>query len=939
MWHLVITHIKTIVPVTILLFLQQEWCFAQSLSNEGKEFWVAYAPHRLMGSGAGNAQEMYLCFSAATNAHIRVTISGTAYLEEYDVAANTIATSKPIPKGIPAAAYDARLFKTGNVEDVYRQHAIHIETNVPVVAYARIAAPDGAATALLLPADTWGYAYVSLNSKQSCARTRGGNKDCFSFMYIIAANNNTRLNITPSANTRGGRKAGTAFTLTLQKGEVFLMAGEAVDDENGADLSGTRVTSVANDQGNCYPVAVFSGSSYTQVACTGTDGSAQNLLQQAVPLPAWGTEFMTSPTSVDDNPAQHNINIYRILVSDPATIVKKNGQRLWGLNGSYYEYQSNTADFIEADKPIFVAQYMPSANACSYTGTGNPSMIYLSATSQAVRRTQCFRDNSNSVKATYLLLIIPSKGLAQLKIDGKPDNYDNAYAHPNKAGYTVVVKRWSAGGAQQCVIDSDDAFTAITCGMGAGLSYGFNAGVLLSAKSGLASIQNKYAATTGSQEFTCVNTPVALSVLLRYQPERLEWRFSELPAVVTPAANVTTLQPVSTGTEIIDGITYYRYSLPGYYAFKTEGMYDLPLYATGLSVTNCSHTERIPYNIQVKATHVIAYDVSYKGCRKTEDVVFNAAASFEGGEDISTWQWYFPDDSIAKTKTTSYSLQPGPHTMRLLAADAQGCVADTTFGFNIPAAPIALFSADAASVCQDAPLQFTGETPAGTSEVIKEWRWDFGDGSGATTRNPVKQFARPGNYTVNLTVTSGQGCASLPATASYTVHALPLIDAGADLNALKDSQVTLKASAMNAAQLTFSWQPAALLNSPDVLNPSYRVTHDQRFLLKASGGPGNCTATDSVKVTMLLPVEVPNSFSPNGDGIHDRWFIPQLAAYEGASVIVVNRYGQQVFHAAGYTTPWDGTSEGKPLAAGTYYYIIRLPVKKETITGTLTILR
>ena len=936
MWHLVTTHIKTILPVIILLLLQQQWCLAQSLSNEGKEFWVAYAPHRLMGNGADNSQEMHLYFSATENAHIRVTINGTTYLEEYDVTANTVTTSKPIPQSIPATTYDARLFNTGNVEDFYRRHAVHIESDRPIVAYTRIAASDGAATALLLPTDTWGYSYLSLNTKQSYARARGGNKDCFSWMYIIAGNNNTRVSIIPAANTRGGHKAGTAFTITLQKGEVFLLAGEASDDENGVDLSGTNVTAIANDQGNCFPIAVFSGSSYTQVACTGTDGSGQNLLQQAIPIHTWGTEFMTSPTSVDENPASHNINIYRILVADPATIVKKNGQRLWGLNGAYYEYQSNTADYIEADKPIFLAQYMPSSNACSYTGTGSPSMIYLSATSQAIHHTQFFHDNSNGIKAAYVSLIMPTKGVAQLSIDGQLNNYDDVYAHPNKAGYTVVVKRWSSG-MQQCIIDSDSAFTAIAYGMGTGLGYGFNAGMILSAKTGFASIQNKYAATANSQEFTCVNSPVTLSVLLRYQPERLEWRFSELPAIVTPAANVTIVNPASTGTEQIDGVTYYRYSLPEYYSFHSEGLYDLPLYATGLSVVNCSHTERIPYKVQVKAANKVPFKVNYAGCRETEEVLFDAAAALANGDEIKTWEWYFPGDSIAKNKTTTYTLEPGAHTVRLVAADVQGCVADTTFNFNIPASPVALFSASATEACQDAPLSFRDETSAGNT--IKQWHWDFGDGDNSALQHPVKQYAHPGNYTVTLIVTSAQGCASQPVTGNYKVNALPVIDAGPDLNALQDSQVTLKATVVNNTAFKFSWQPAALLSAPNILNPSYHVVHDQVFVLKASGGPGNCTTTDSARVIMLLPVEVPNSFSPNGDGIHDHWFIPQLAAYEGASVTVVNRYGQRVFHSLGYAAPWDGTAEGKPLAAGTYYYIIRLPAKHETITGTLTILR
>jgi gliding motility-associated-like protein len=70
------------------------------------------------------------------------------------------------------------------------------------------------------------------------------------------------------------------------------------------------------------------------------------------------------------------------------------------------------------------------------------------------------------------------------------------------------------------------------------------------------------------------------------------------------------------------------------------------------------------------------------------------------------------------------------------------------------------------------------------------------------------------------------------------------------------------------------------------------------------------------------PILAPNAFSPNGDGINDKWMIQNIEFFPNCTVRVFNRYGQMVFSSTGYEVPWDGTLNGKPLPVGTFYYII-----------------
>lgn len=99
------------------------------------------------------------------------------------------------------------------------------------------------------------------------------------------------------------------------------------------------------------------------------------------------------------------------------------------------------------------------------------------------------------------------------------------------------------------------------------------------------------------------------------------------------------------------------------------------------------------------------------------------------------------------------------------------------------------------------------------------------------------------------------------------------------------------------------------------------------------------TATVSVEVLREGCI-VPTGFTPNGDGANDELFFPHLNDYPNNELIVFNRWGDPVFEGKPYNNNWNGMFEGKPLPAGTYYYILRLDVGRgEIIYRELTIFR
>ena len=107
-----------------------------------------------------------------------------------------------------------------------------------------------------------------------------------------------------------------------------------------------------------------------------------------------------------------------------------------------------------------------------------------------------------------------------------------------------------------------------------------------------------------------------------------------------------------------------------------------------------------------------------------------------------------------------------------------------------------------------------------------------------------------------------------------------------------------------------------------------------------------CTTADSVYVQAgleMCPVEdslnIPTSFTPNGDLTNDTWILRGIDKFPGTAVEIYSRWGSLLYNSNGYAEPWDGTYNGVEVASATYYYIIVLGGDEDPVTGSVTIVR
>jgi len=198
------------------------------------------------------------------------------------------------------------------------------------------------------------------------------------------------------------------------------------------------------------------------------------------------------------------------------------------------------------------------------------------------------------------------------------------------------------------------------------------------------------------------------------------------------------------------------------------------------------------------------------------------------------------------------------------------------------------------------------------------------------------QLAGAGTHTVRYTYTASNGCINY-VEQPITVYPVPVIDAGPDRFVLEGGSSVLLGSGSGNG-LSYLWSPATGLNNVTIIQPTTTPTDDITYTLTGTS-VNACSASDEVFVKVLKTPAIPNTFSPNGDGIHDKWEIKYLDTYPGSTVEIYNRYGQLVFQSTGYSKAWDGTFKGKPLPAGSYYYIINPKNGRKQMSGFVDIIR
>lgn len=370
--------------------------------------------------------------------------------------------------------------------------------------------------------------------------------------------------------------------------------------------------------------------------------------------------------------------------------------------------------------------------------------------------------------------------------------------------------------------------------------------------------------------------------------------------------------------------------------FNSAGTYDIQLQVTGNGCSSALSTQQLTVspppvvNMQVSKTPVCAGE--------PVTVTFTGSATANA---TPLWNW--------NGGTVQNGSGFGPYTVvfgnttniELSVTDGACVVAAAPVAVTAIPLPAADFTPDILSGCAPAEITFTNQ-----SQHADTYQWSFGNGQQTSATSPVYTYGTPGVYTVTLKATAqGQCSHTLTKTALITILPPPVAAFNANPGentetAFKNALFTFTNNSQYATSYEWDFGDGAtsILMSPE---HKYELPGQYRVVLYATNEIG-CTDTIShawYKVIPDLLLQIPNVFSPNGDGTNDYWSIDGLKARPEATTEVFNRWGQPVFKSTGYTTGWDGTHKGKPMPTGTYYYIIKTSATEKPYTGWVQLLR
>ncbi len=305
-----------------------------SPSTRGREFWIGFMENLTLAFNG--PPEFALLVTADGPTQVEIELPATGLLLSHDVGEGT--TMIDLPHGVYYPEGFDDIAGTGIV--------VRADQTIDLVAvHARLYFSEAS---LILPQSELGSDYFVM------ARRDTFTGEWPSEFTVVATEDGTMVDITPSVLTTGLRPADVTYSVALDSGEVYQAQATG-------DLSGTRIQSDA-------PVAVFGGGRDVAIECSATS----HLWDQMLPLARWGTEYVVVPFE------QHGGDDVAVIAARDDTTVKRDCADDVVLQaGEVFSFTASQRVSITADGPIGVSQ-AAKGTLCSPSRLGDPSLLVVS---------------------------------------------------------------------------------------------------------------------------------------------------------------------------------------------------------------------------------------------------------------------------------------------------------------------------------------------------------------------------------------------------------------------------------------------------------------------------------------------------------------------------------------------------------------------------------
>lgn len=303
-----------------------------------------------------------------------------------------------------------------------------------------------------------------------------------------------------------------------------------------------------------------------------------------------------------------------------------------------------------------------------------------------------------------------------------------------------------------------------------------------------------------------------------------------------------------------------------------------------------------------------------------------------------THRWYWGDGTDTNTLTVPFAKHfypaPGNYPLTLEITDTLGCKADTTINIYVDDVAHLNFTISDSVVCVGEPISFNDNV----SPYALSFEYDFADGSNLLNHHdPTHTYDYEGNYIVSLNA-KNLLCPDSTRFANIVVDDYPQVDLGKDTSICPGITGTIILSNLLNPAGVYEWSTGEVANNLTVVNPGH-------YWVKAISPNAGCVSVDSIWIMRDCYINIPNAFSPDGDGLNDYFFPRELlsSGVKSFRMNIFNRWGQNIFTTEQIDgRGWDGRFNDKLQPMGVYIYVIDVEFInkiKKSFKGNVTLVR
>ncbi len=300
-------------------------------------------------------------------------------------------------------------------------------------------------------------------------------------------------------------------------------------------------------------------------------------------------------------------------------------------------------------------------------------------------------------------------------------------------------------------------------------------------------------------------------------------------------------------------------------------------------------------------------------------------------ENVTSYTWNFGDGNSSNLQNPVHNYAgTGNYNVSLIVQTQSGCndTARLPNPIKIVQSPMIGIGGDTIA-CVFEQMIHTGEFHRQDTSAV-EWEWLFPNGNISLLQNPPTQvYLTPGDYFITTIATNSSGCKD---SSQKPIHVkpLPTVDMPATMMVQAGYPVTIPAT-YSQPTIIWDWTPTTGLSCSTCPQPQTAPKFNTKYTVAFTDSFG-CSNIGEIEIIVFCKnsnVFVPNTFSPNGDGSNDVFYMRGRGLDRVKSLRIFNRWGEVVFEQKDFPVNdpgvgWNGKVKGRPPHPDVYVYQIEV---------------